>query len=110
MRAQKGGEVFVQVVAAAINASDVKSVLGKMSQTIPPRVPGHDFAGRVVSGDSHLQGGSVFRTGSDLGFGRDRSHTEFMAVPIRFRRRGAEATLSHISYQVLTPMLLSAVV
>src|SRR5271156_717779 len=77
----KAGEVLVQVVVAAINPSDVKNVLGKMSETTLPRVPGRDFAGRVVSGDSQWRGKSVFGTGGDLGFGRDGSHAEFMAVP-----------------------------
>ena len=82
MPALKAGEVLVQVVAAAINPSDVKNVLGKMPQTTLPRVPGRDFAGRVVSEDSHWRGKSVFGTGGDLGFRRDGSHAEFMAVPI----------------------------
>ncbi|HJY84812.1 MAG TPA: zinc-binding dehydrogenase, partial [Candidatus Binatia bacterium] len=47
-----------------------------------PRVPGRDFAGRVVAGDSHWHGKSVFGTGGDLGFGRDGSHAEFLAVPV----------------------------
>ena len=47
-----------------------------------PRVPGRDFAGRVVSGDSRWEGQSVFGTGGDLGFGRDGSHAEFVAVPV----------------------------
>src|SRR5260370_12441405 len=80
--ATKAGEVLVKVVAAAINPSDVKNVLGKMSQTTLPRVPGRDFAGRVVSENAHWHGKSVFGTGGDLGFGRDGSHAEFMAVPI----------------------------
>jgi NADPH2:quinone reductase len=82
MPAPKTGEVLVQVVAAAINPSDVKNVLGKMSQTTLPRVPGRDFAGRVVSEGSSWHGKSVFGTGGDLGFGRDGSHAEFMAAPI----------------------------
>jgi NADPH2:quinone reductase len=82
MPAPKAGEVLVQVVAAAINPSDVKNVLGKMPQTTLPRVPGRDFAGRVVSKDSHWHGKSVFGTGGELGFGRDGSHAEFVAVPI----------------------------
>ena len=82
MPAPKAGEVLVKVVAAAINPSDVKNVLGKMSQTTLPRVPGRDFAGRVVSENAHWHGKSVFGTGGDLGFGRDGSHAEFMAVPI----------------------------
>ena len=80
--APKAGEVLVKVVAAAINPSDVKNVLGKMSQTTLPRVPGRDFAGRVVSENAHWHSKSVFGTGGDLGFGRDGSHAEFMAVPI----------------------------
>ena len=78
----KAGEVLVQVVAAAINPSDVKNVLGKMSETTLPRIPGRDFAGRVVSGDSQWRGKSVFGTGGNLGIGRDGSHAEFMTVPI----------------------------
>ena len=76
------GEVLVQVLAAAINPSDAKNVLGKMGETKPPRIPGRDFAGRVVSGDSHWEGKSVFGTGGDLGFGRDGSHAEFVVVPV----------------------------
>jgi NADPH:quinone reductase len=75
-------EFLVKVMAAAINPSDVKNVLGKMSQTKPPRVPGRDFAGRVVSEDSPWRGKSVFGTGGDLGFKSDGSHAEFMAVPV----------------------------
>ena len=60
MPAPKAGEVLVKVVAAAINPSDVKNVLGKMPQTTLPRVPGRDFAGRVVSEDSNWRGKSVF--------------------------------------------------
>ena len=82
MPVPKAGEVLVQVLAAAINPSDVKNVLGKMAETKPPRVPGRDFAGRVVSGDSRWEGKSVFGTGGDLGFGRDGSHAEFVAVPV----------------------------
>jgi NADPH:quinone reductase len=82
MPTARAGEVLVKVIAAAINPSDVKDVRGKMSRTKLPRVPGRDFAGRVVSGDSHWRGRSVFGTGGDLGFGRDGSHAEFMAVPV----------------------------
>jgi NADPH:quinone reductase len=82
MPTARAGEVLVKVIAAAINPSDVKNVQGKMSQTKLPRVPGRDFAGRVVSGDSHWRGRSVFGTGGNLGFGRDGSHAEFMAVPV----------------------------
>lgn len=82
MPVPKAGEVLVQVLAAAINPSDVKNVLGKMAETKTPRVPGRDFAGRVVSGDPLWEGKAVFGTGGNLGFGRDGSHAEFVAVPV----------------------------
>jgi NADPH2:quinone reductase len=77
-----GGEALVRVRAAAINPSDPKSVLGKISETKPPRVPGRDFAGIVVDGLATWQGKEVFGTGGNLGFGRDGSHAEFVSVPI----------------------------
>ncbi|MBI5570443.1 MAG: hypothetical protein HY914_10900 [Desulfomonile tiedjei] len=43
MPVPKVGEVLVKVFAAAINPSDPKNVLGKMSETGTPRVPGRDF-------------------------------------------------------------------
>jgi len=82
MPVPKSGEVLVQVLAAAINPSDAKNVLGKMPETKAPRVPGRDFAGRVVSGDPNWEGKAVFGTGGDIGFGRDGSHAEFVAVPV----------------------------
>jgi NADPH:quinone reductase len=78
----KAGEVLVQVLAAAINPSDVKNVLGKMAETKTPRIPGRDFAGLVVSDDPRWKGKAVFGTGGNLGFGRDGSHAEFVAVPV----------------------------
>lgn len=75
------GEVLVQVKAAAINPSDVKNVLGKMHETTVPRTPGRDFAGVVVGGAKELMGRAVFGSGGDLGFGRDGSHAELVAVP-----------------------------
>jgi NADPH:quinone reductase len=82
MPSPRAGEVLVKIAAAAINPSDAKNVLGKMSHTTVPRVPGRDFAGRVVSEDSPWRGKSVFGTGGDLGLRRDGSHAEFMAVPV----------------------------
>jgi NADPH:quinone reductase-like Zn-dependent oxidoreductase len=75
------GEVLIQVKAAAINPSDIKNVLGKMHETSVPRTPGRDFAGVVVEGPAELIGISVFGTGGNLGFGRDGSHAEYIAVP-----------------------------
>jgi NADPH:quinone reductase-like Zn-dependent oxidoreductase len=75
------GDVLTQVKAAAINPSDVKNVQGKMHETTVPRIPGRDFAGTVVKGPDDLLGQSVFGSGGNLGFGRDGSHAEYLAVP-----------------------------
>lgn len=77
----QAGEVLIQVKAAAINPSDVKNVLGKMRETSAPRTPGRDFAGIVVEGPSHLLNQPGFGSGGNLGFGRDGTHAEFVAVP-----------------------------
>src|SRR5215471_9799028 len=74
-------EVLVEVTAAAVNPSDIKNVLGGMHETTVPRTPGRDFAGTVVAGPPQLVGQSVFGSGGDLGFRRDGSHAEFVAVP-----------------------------
>jgi NADPH2:quinone reductase len=81
MPAPADGEVLVKVVAAAVNPSDVKSVLGKMHETKAPRIPGRDFAGVIAAGPPGTVGQAVFGTGGNLGFGRDGSHAEFVAVP-----------------------------
>lgn len=80
--APAAGEVLVQVKAAAINPSDIRNVLGKMHATTVPRIPGRDFAGVVVAGSDALVGQAVFGSGGNLGFGRDGSHAEFLAVPV----------------------------
>lgn len=75
------GEVLVEVRAASINPSDVKNVTGHMHHTTLPRIPGRDYAGVVVRGPNHLMGREVFGTGGDVGFTRDGSHAQFIAVP-----------------------------
>ena len=64
-----GGEALVRVRAAAINPSVPKSVLGKISETKPPRVPGRDFAGIVVEGPATCERQRSFciRAGRGLG-------------------------------------------
>jgi NADPH:quinone reductase len=76
------GEALVRVRAAAINRSDVLNVLG-VPITVFPRVLGRDFAGVVIEGPTDLIGTEVWGTGSgDLGFTRDGSHAELLAVPV----------------------------
>jgi NADPH:quinone reductase-like Zn-dependent oxidoreductase len=76
------GEVLVRVRAAAVNPSDVRNVQGGFPQTTMPRTPGRDFAGTVEAGPSEWVGREVFGTGGGLGFTRDGSHAEFLAVPV----------------------------
>jgi NADPH:quinone reductase-like Zn-dependent oxidoreductase len=76
------GEVLVRVRAAAVNPSDVKNVKGGFPQTTLPRTPGRDFAGVVEEGPPEWLGREVFGTGGGLGFTRDGSHAEYIALPV----------------------------
>lgn len=76
------GEAVVRVEAASVNPSDVKNVAGGMHWTVLPRTPGRDFAGMVVSGPAEWTGVPVWGTGGDIGFSRDGSHAELLAVPV----------------------------
>jgi NADPH:quinone reductase len=74
-------DALVKVLAAGINQSDVKNVQGAMAGTTLPRIPGRDFAGEVVSGPKETVGRRVWGTGGDVGFTRDGSHAQYIAVP-----------------------------
>lgn len=74
-------EILVRVDAAGINPSDVKNVAGNMLNTTLPRTPGRDFAGVVVEGPEALLGQAVWGTGGDIGFVRDGSHAQYIALP-----------------------------
>jgi NADPH:quinone reductase len=81
----------VRVMAASINPSDVKNVLGAMKQTTLPRIPGRDYAGVVEAGPPEWVGSAVWGTGGDTGFTRDGTHAELIAVPIASLRRMPDA-------------------
>lgn len=76
-----GPDAVIRVAAASVNPSDVANVAGSMEWTVLPRTPGRDFAGVVVSGPSEWVGTEVWGTGGDVGFTRDGSHAELLAVP-----------------------------
>lgn len=76
------GHAVVEVLAAAINPSDVKAALGLMPYAVWPRTPGRDYAGRVVAGPADWMGKSVWGTGGDLGITRDGSHGRYLVLPI----------------------------
>ncbi len=81
---------LVRVMAASINPSDVKNVAGAMTQTTLPRIPGRDFAGVVEAGPGTWIGAEVWGTGGDVGFTRDGTHAELIAVPVASLRRKPE--------------------
>jgi len=74
-------EAVIEVLAAAVNPSDVKAALGSMPQAIWPRTPGRDFAGRVVAGPAEWMGQDVWGTGGDLGVTRDGTHARYLVLP-----------------------------
>ena len=76
------GEVLVQVMAAAVNPSDVKAALGIMPHAVFPRTPGRDFAGIVVDGPEALRGLKVWGSGGDIGITRNGSHARYLVLPM----------------------------
>jgi NADPH:quinone reductase len=82
-----GQSALIRVMAASINPSDVKNVAGAMKQTTLPRVPGRDYAGVVEAGPAEWLGAAVWGTGGDVGFTRDGTHAELLAVPLVSLRR-----------------------
>jgi len=86
---------LVSIEAASINPSDVKNVQGRMAQTLLPRIPGRDYSGIVVAGPADWIGAEVWGSGGDVGFTRDGTHAEQIAVSVASLRRKPKA-LSHV--------------
>lgn len=76
------GSAIVEVLAAAINPSDVKAALGMMPYAVWPRTPGRDYSGRVVAGPANWVGQEVWGTGGDLGVTRDGTHGRYLVLPV----------------------------
>ncbi len=89
--AASAGTALVRIEAASINPSDVKNVGGAMHQTTLPRVPGRDYAGVVERGPAEWIGAEVWGTGGDVGFTRDGTHAQYLAVPAASLRRKPKA-------------------
>lgn len=78
----KFGEVLVKVRYAGVNPSDVANTQGYfLDHTTLPRIIGRDFVGKVVAGPSRLLGKIVLGSGGDIGFTRDGTFAEYLAVP-----------------------------
>ncbi|RJF92713.1 quinone oxidoreductase family protein [Noviherbaspirillum saxi] len=76
------GSAVIEVLAAAINPSDVKAALGMMPYAVWPRTPGRDYAGKVVAGPAEWLGANVWGTGGDLGITRDGTHARYLILPV----------------------------
>jgi NADPH:quinone reductase len=74
------GEVLVKIEASGVNPSDAVNIRGGFPKTTLPRIVGRDFAGTVVEGPN--VGAKVWGSGGELGFTRDGSHAEYIAVPL----------------------------
>ncbi|KAG8153761.1 quinone oxidoreductase family protein [Burkholderia catarinensis] len=74
-------ECVIEVVSAAVNPSDVKSMLDFVANAAWPRIPGRDYAGRVIDGPPALLGKAVWGSGGELGIRRDGTHARYLAVP-----------------------------
>jgi NADPH:quinone reductase len=76
------GDAVIAVKAASVNPSDLANVAGHIAGTTLPRVPGRDFSGVVIEGPQDWIGAEVWGTGGgDIGFTRDGSHAELLAIP-----------------------------
>jgi NADPH:quinone reductase-like Zn-dependent oxidoreductase len=74
----KLGDALIELHASAINPSDVKNVAGAFKASLP-RIPGRDFAGVVVAGDSS-RGREVWGSGAGFGVWRDGTHAQYIVV------------------------------
>lgn len=76
------GEVLIQVQYAGINPSDLANTQGYFPEhTTLPRIVGRDFVGKVVEGPRELLGKTVMGSGGDIGFDRDGTFAEYLAIP-----------------------------
>jgi NADPH:quinone reductase len=75
-------EAVIRIEAASVNPSDVKNVAGAMEGTVLPRTPGRDFSGVVVDGPAEWIDAEVWGTGGDIGFTRDGTHADLLALPV----------------------------
>ena len=80
LRPLTSDEVLVEIHAAGVNPSDAKAATGLMPYAVFPRIPGRDYAGRVVAGPAELVGKLVFGSSGDLGIRQDGSHASHMIV------------------------------
>jgi NADPH2:quinone reductase len=89
------GQVLVEVVASAINPSDVKATLGIMPDAGWPRIPGRDCAGIVRKGPAALVGREVWGGGGEPGITRHGAHATHVVLPASAMRAHGRARRGH---------------
>src|SRR5215468_1397535 len=77
---RRDNEVLIEVLAAAVNPSDVKAATGLMPYAVFPRTPGRDYAGVVIDGPAGTVGREVFGSSGELGIRRDGTHATHLVV------------------------------
>jgi len=82
------GEVLVEVHAAGVNPFDVFIAGGGLGSPLP-MIPGHDFAGVVVS-DGDRNGQEVWGSQAYLSWKRPGTHAQFVALPQTWLSRKPE--------------------
>jgi NADPH:quinone reductase-like Zn-dependent oxidoreductase len=82
------GEVLVEVHAAGVNPFDVFIAGGGLGSPLP-MIPGHDFAGVVVS-EGDLNGQEVWGSQAYLSWQRPGTHARFVALPQTWLSRKPE--------------------
>jgi len=78
----KADEALIQVEASGVNASDALAAIGYFDHATTPRIPGRDFAGRVVKGPEALVGKKVWGTGGAAGIDFDGAHAQYIVLPL----------------------------
>jgi len=73
---------LVKIIAAGINASDAKNIMGQMQGSSVPRIPSRDFSGVVEVGPAEWRGKKVWGSGGDVGFTVDGSHSQYLSLPV----------------------------
>jgi NADPH2:quinone reductase len=73
-------DCLIKVFASGINPSDALAACGYFNHAILPRIPGRDFAGKIVDGPKDLIGKDVWGTGGAAGISFDGTQAEYIKL------------------------------
>jgi NADPH:quinone reductase-like Zn-dependent oxidoreductase len=75
------GECLVRMHSSGVNPSDALGAIGYFPHAVLPRIPGRDFSGVIVDGNTRYLGKKVWGSGGAAGLDYDGSHAEFLVIP-----------------------------